>query len=243
MGRFSALAFVPATLASATVLAHPRDRIAFEASGHRATWEPIHDALAAGSELSRFGTTDDDHAERAELRASYAISSAPTMGVRMAAFSTQVLHGDWSSTAATSSTQRLGMALEASTALTSWLVIDGSVSCAQARFAANAVAQGATSISPRAISALSAKAVRGDSFVSLRARGLTAHADSEDGLLVAEGRALWDLSAGTRRGNWDIAVTVENLLDSDWLEAPSADFTELASGTPLTAKALLSYAY
>jgi hypothetical protein len=240
MGRRAAFALT-VSLASATAMAHPRDRLAVETTGHHATWQPMQDTFE--SELTRFASTDDDHAQRAEVRATYALAGAPSTGVRVAAFGAQVLHGDWSSTAATSSTQRVGASLEASHELATWLVVEGSVSCVQARFDADAIAAGATALSPRVISSVGAKAVRGESFVAFRARGLTAHADSDDGLVESESRALLDLEAGAQRGAWGFTVTVENLLDSGWRDGPRGDLAALGSGTPLTAKAAVSFAY
>ncbi|HTL34256.1 MAG TPA: TonB-dependent receptor [Kofleriaceae bacterium] len=169
--------------------------------------------------------------------------------------SEQVWSGDNGGTEASSATNRFGLDIEGSTALTSWLAIDGNVTWAKARFAANASNGGAVALAPRWMGSAGATATHGKSFISLRGRGISDRPGNEDGSLVAEGYLVMDLVAGTQRGSWGLNVTVNNLTNTKWREAqfaeesrvsPTADVMEqmhFTPGIPLTATAQVSYAY
>ena len=169
--------------------------------------------------------------------------------------SEQVWNGDAGGTEASDATHRFGLDLEGSTDVTSWLSLDANVMWAKARFAANAGNGGAVALAPRWMGHGGITAKRGNSFVSLRGRGIADRPGTEDGALVAEGYLLFDLIAGTERGSWGFNLTVNNLLDSEWREAQFAEesrITPMAEsalqmhftpGMPLTATATARYSW
>jgi hypothetical protein len=169
--------------------------------------------------------------------------------------SEQVWSGDEGGTEASAATQRFGLDIEGSTALTRWLSIDGSVTWAKSRFVASASNAGAVALAPRWMGSAGATATRGKTFVSLRGRGISDRPGNEDGSLVAEGYLVMDLVAGTQRGAWGATLTINNLTNTTWREAqfaedsrvsPTADVMEqmhFTPGIPLTATAQASYTY
>lgn len=171
--------------------------------------------------------------------------------------SEQVWSGDNGGTEASDPTRRFGLDIEGSTQLASWLALDGNVTWAKARFVANAGNGSAVALAPRWMGSagLTARTKTGASFVSLRGRGISDRAGTEDGALTAEGYVLVDVVAGTRRGAWGVNLTINNLLDTEWREAqfaeasrvaPAADVVEqmhFTPGIPLTATATVSYSY
>jgi len=169
--------------------------------------------------------------------------------------SEQVWSGDNGGTEASDKTRRFGLDIEGSTKLTKWLALDGNVTWAKSRFVANAGNAGAIALAPRWMGSAGVTANKGDSFVSLRGRGISDRAGNEDGTLTAEGYMIFDVVAGTRVGSWGLNLTVNNLLDGKWREAqfaeesrvsPTAELAEqmhFTPGIPLTATATASYSY
>lgn len=169
--------------------------------------------------------------------------------------SEQVWSGDFGGTEASDRTRRFGMDIEGSTSVTKWLSVDGNVTWAKARFVANAGNAGAIALAPRWMASGGLTAKKGESFISLRGRGISDRAGNEDGTLTAEGYMLFDVVAGTRRGAWGLNLTINNVLDTEWREAqfaeesrvsPTADLAEqmhFTPGIPLTATATASYSY
>jgi hypothetical protein len=169
--------------------------------------------------------------------------------------SEQVWSGDNGGTEASEPTHRFGLDLEASAELASWLAVDGNVTWAKARFAANAGNGGAVALAPRWMGSAGVTARRKASFASVRGRGISDRPGSEDGALTAEGYVIVDVVAGTQRGAWGLNLTVQNLLDSAWREAqfaeasrvaPTADVVEqmhFTPGAPLTATLTAAYRY
>jgi hypothetical protein len=169
--------------------------------------------------------------------------------------SEQVWSGDNGGTEASDPTNRFGLDIEGSTALTRWLSIDGNVTWAKSRFAANAGNGGAVALAPRWMGSAGATATHKKSFISLRGRGISDRPGNEDGSLVAEGYLVMDLVAGTQRGAWGMNLTINNLTNTNWREAqfaeesrvsPTADVMEqmhFTPGIPLTATAQVSYTY
>jgi hypothetical protein len=163
-----------------------------------------------------------------------------------------VWSGDAGGTEASDPTRRFGLDIEGSTAVSSWLSLDGSVTWAQARYGTG----GAVALAPRwmGTAGLTAKLGR-MGFVAVRTRGISDRAGTEDGALTAEGYVLVDVIAGARRGAWGINLTINNLLDTKWREAqfaeesrvaPSAELVEqmhFTPGIPLTATTTISYTY
>ena len=166
--------------------------------------------------------------------------------------SEQVWNGDEGGTEASAPTQRIGLDLEGSTDVRSWLSLDANVTFAQASFVANAGNGGAVALAPRWMGSGGVTAKRGQSFVALRGRGIADRAGNAAGTLVAPGYLLFDLVAGTQLGGWGANLTVVNLANSAWCEAqfaessrvtPTADIVEqmhCTPGVPLTAIAQLS---
>jgi outer membrane receptor protein involved in Fe transport len=169
--------------------------------------------------------------------------------------SEQVWNGDAGGTEPSDPTRRLGLDLEGSTDVTSWLSLDANITFAQARFVANAGNGGAIALAPRWMGSGGITAKRGKSFIALRSRGIADRPGNEDGSLVAEGYLLFDLVAGTQRGGWGLNLTLNNVTNTEWREAqfaeesrvaPSADLAEqmhFTPGIPLTATATASYAW
>jgi hypothetical protein len=90
-------------------------------------------------------------------------------------------------------------------------------------------------------------------FVSLRARGIGDRPGNDDGSLTAEGYLIFDVIAGRKlTKNFDLELTLTNLLNSEWREAqfaeesrvsPTAEIVEqmhFTPGLPLTATVKLS---
>ncbi|MCB0678577.1 MAG: TonB-dependent receptor, partial [Saprospiraceae bacterium] len=90
---------------------------------------------------------------------------------------------------------------------------------------------------------------------SLRYRLLADRPANEDYSLTAEGYFLLDLLVNYRRGPWEAALTVQNLLDRSWEEAQFATTSRLfdepeaieeihfTPGHPFFLKAGLSYTF
>jgi outer membrane receptor protein involved in Fe transport len=92
--------------------------------------------------------------------------------------------------------------------------------------------------------------VRGDSFFSLRGRGIADRPGNDDDTLTAKGYFIFDLVMGTqpcKRVSLDL--TINNLLNSDWRDAqfagtsaatptsPAVEQMHFTPGIPLTATA------
>ncbi|HEY5920220.1 MAG TPA: TonB-dependent receptor, partial [Kofleriaceae bacterium] len=169
--------------------------------------------------------------------------------------SEQVWNGDAGGTEASDPTRRIGLDVEGSTDITSWLSLDANLTFAQASFVANRGNGGAVALAPRWMGSGGLTAKRGKSFIALRSRGIADRAGNEDNSLVAEGYVLFDLIAGTERGAWGVSLTLNNLTNTEWREAqfaeesrvsPTADLAEqmhFTPGIPLTATATASYAW
>ena len=169
--------------------------------------------------------------------------------------SEQVWNGDAGGTEASQPTRRIGLDLEGSTDVTSWLSLDANVTFAQASFVANHGNGGAVALAPRWMGSGGVTAKRGKSFVALRSRGIADRPGNADGTLIAEGYLIFDLIAGTERGAWGFGLTLNNLTNAEWREAqfaeqsrvsPMAEVAEqmhFTPGIPLTATATASYAW
>jgi outer membrane receptor protein involved in Fe transport len=169
--------------------------------------------------------------------------------------SEQVWNGDAGGTEASDATQRIGIDLEGSTDVTSWLSLDANVTFAQASFVANRGNGGAVALAPRWMGSGGVTAKRGKSFVALRGRGIADRPGNEANTLIAEGYLIFDVIAGLERGSWGLNLTLNNLLNAEWREAqfaeesrvsPTADLAEqmhFTPGIPLTATATATYAW
>jgi len=169
--------------------------------------------------------------------------------------SEQVWSGDNGGTEPSTATRRFGLDIEGSTNVTKWLAVDGNVTWAKSRFAANAGNGGAIALAPRWMGSAGLTATTGSSFVSVRGRGISDRAGNEDGTLTAEGYLIFDVVAGTSVGPWGLRLTVNNLLDARWREAQFAEESRVSPmaalqeqmhftpGIPLTATATASYSY
>ncbi len=143
--------------------------------------------------------------------------------------------GDEGVTEARGPTRRLGLDLEARAALLSWLFADVDLTVSRGRFRDAPADEDEIPLAPRATltAGLSALHPRGF-FGRLGLRSISDRPLTEDGFLQAEGFTLLDVGAGYRTGAWELVVSIDNLLASDWREAQFATASRVA-GDPATA--------
>ena len=170
--------------------------------------------------------------------------------------SEQVWSGDTGGTEPSGTTQRFGLDVEGSVDTTPWLSLDANVTWSHAGFVANEGNGGAVALAPRWMGSGGATVHDGHRFVALRARGIADRPGNETGTLTAKGYLIVDAIAGTRLGKrWDLNLTVNNALDSDWREAQFADSSRVSPtanvveqmhftpGVPLTATVTAAFTY
>ncbi len=169
--------------------------------------------------------------------------------------SEQVWSGDAGGTEPSDPTRRFGLDLEGSVDATSWLSLDANITWAKSTLVANQGNGGALALAPRWMGSGGASIHDKTSFVSLRTRGIADRAGNEDGSLTAKGYLLFDLIAGKKLGNFDLELTVANLLNTEWREAqfaeesrvtPTGDVMEqmhFTPGMPLTATVKAAYKF
>ncbi len=169
--------------------------------------------------------------------------------------SEQVWSGDAGGTEPSDPTRRFGLDLEGSIDATPWLSLDANVTWAKATLVANAGNGGALALAPRWMGSGGVSVHDKRNFVSLRTRGIADRAGNDDGSLTAKGYMLVDIVAGTKIGNFDLELTIANLLDTDWREAQFAEQSRVSPtampveqmhftpGMPLTATLKAAYTF
>jgi len=169
--------------------------------------------------------------------------------------SEQVWSGDAGGTEPSDPTRRFGLDLEGSIDATPWLSLDANVTWAKATLVANAGNGGALALAPRWMGSGGVSVHDKRNFVSLRTRGIADRAGNDDGSLTAKGYMLVDIVAGTKIGNFDLELTIANLLDTDWREAQFAEESRVSPtampveqmhftpGMPLTATLKAAYTF
>lgn len=205
--------------------------------GYNGSWKSVTDALVERDALVRFSIPDDDVVQRARTELRHDLGARGAHRFRVAVFGEQIWKGDISAPEVAATARRVGAVAAATTRLASWLEVETLVSRHSARVAS--VETGSVALAPRWVSSIGMTAKRGNSVVSLVARGLTQRADTDDGLLVADELALLDLEAQTSYGALSVGVTLENLLGSRWRDGSGG----LVVGEPLKALAVVSYVY
>lgn len=144
--------------------------------------------------------------------------------------------GDEGTTEARGPTRRLGADLELRYRLTDWLWADADLSVSQASFVRNAGNGDAVALAPLIMSTggLSARHPTGF-FGRLGWRGIGDRPATEDRALTAQGWFLLDLVAGYH-GRWfEVQLSAENLLNSEWREAQFASASRLSTEPPIGA--------
>ncbi len=169
--------------------------------------------------------------------------------------SEQVWSGDAGGTSPSDPTRRFGIDVEGSVDATSWLALDANITWAKSTLVANAGNGGALALAPRWMGSAGVSVHSKKSFVSVRSRGIADRAGNEDGTLNAKGYLLFDVVAGKKVGNFDLELTVANLLNTKWREAqfaeasrvtPTGDIMEqmhFTPGMPLTATIKAAYKF
>jgi len=169
--------------------------------------------------------------------------------------SEQVWSGDLGGTEPSEATRRYGADISASWAAAPWLSLDANVSIARSTFVANRGNAGALALAPRLTGGGGATVSRGSSFASLRARGIGDRPANDEDTLTAEGYLLFDLVASHKLGDFELGLTILNLLNSEWREAQFAEESRVSPagelredvhftpGAPLTALFTLGAAF
>jgi outer membrane receptor protein involved in Fe transport len=140
--------------------------------------------------------------------------------------------GDEGTTEARGPTRRLGLEAEARLRILPWLFADLDANFVRATFIenpgnANAVALAPTRIISGGLSALHPRGFLGRvGFFHIGDRPAT-----EDRFLRAEGFTRVDAAAGYRMARFELAVTVQNLLNTSWREAQFANVSRLPNET------------
>jgi hypothetical protein len=142
--------------------------------------------------------------------------------------SEQVWSGDNGGTEPSDPTRRYGLDAEVAWDATTWLALDANVAVARSSFVANAGNAGALALAPRLMGGAGASVHRGESAVSLRARGIDQRPANDDGSLMAEGYLLLDLVATHAIGRAKLSLTINNLFDADWREAQFAESSRVS---------------
>jgi outer membrane receptor protein involved in Fe transport len=128
--------------------------------------------------------------------------------------------GDGGFTESSEATRRRGLDLETRYELLDWLWADLDLTLARPEYVRNAGNGTAVALAPRRTVAggLSARHPSG-LHGSLRAQSLDTRPADEANDFQAKGFTVVDLAAGYRRGNWEVAATVNNLLNTTWYTA------------------------
>ncbi len=137
--------------------------------------------------------------------------------------------GDEGTTEASDSTRRFGGELEARYEITRWLAVDADLTATDSSFVGNRGNANAVALAPRftwagGVSARHPSGFRG----GLRFYGLGDRPATEDRFLTAEGFTVFDLHLGYRTRRLDLALDIENLLDTSYKAAQFATTSRLA---------------
>ncbi len=139
--------------------------------------------------------------------------------------------GDEGTTEASDPTHRYGVELETRFELTSWLAADLDLTFTHSQFATPAGNGGGLALAPRQTWAggLSARHALGPGELrgGLRFYGIGDRPASDDGELIAQGFTQVDLHLGYRHRRFDVALDIENLLNSSFRSAQFATVSRL----------------
>ncbi len=137
--------------------------------------------------------------------------------------------GDEGVTEASGATRRDGVEIEARARLLPWLFADADANFVRAEFTRNPGNADAVALAPtRLVSGgISARHPAGW-YGRLGALHIGDRPATEDRFLTAEGFTRVDLSAGYRRGRWEVSTSVQNLTNTEWREAQFATVSRLA---------------
>ncbi len=140
--------------------------------------------------------------------------------------------GDDGSTEARGPTRRLGVEAEARVKLLPWLTADLDVTWARATYVENAGNGNAVALAPTLIIAggLSARHPSGP-YGRVGAIHLADRPATEDGFLVAQGFTRVDAALGFHHKRFDVALGIQNLLNTQWREAQFANVSRLPAET------------
>ncbi|WP_437487079.1 TonB-dependent receptor [Sorangium sp. So ce1014] len=142
-----------------------------------------------------------------------------------------VWSGDAGVTEASGQTRRYGVEIGARYRLGSWLFADVDATFTRARFRVNAGNASAVALAPtRTLTAgVGVRPTFGafTPFAALRVKAIGARPATEDESLTAEGFTVVDANAGLRWRNVEVAVDVQNLLDTTWREVQFASDSRL----------------
>jgi hypothetical protein len=149
-----------------------------------------------------------------------------------------VWSGDDGTTQPSDRTHREGIELESRYDITSWLAADLDLTFTRSRFVQNAGNGNGLALAPKQTwsGGLSARHPIG-LRAGLRVYGIGDRPATDDGGLVADGWTLVDLHAGYRHRRFDVALDVENLLDSRAKSAQFATTGRLRDEPPTNAPA------
>jgi TonB family protein len=152
-----------------------------------------------------------------------------------------VWSGDEGTTEVSGETRRYGLEFEGRYEPWPWLSLDGAVTFTHSQFSTDGANGGGLALGPKQTwsGGVSTRHVLGPGIAraGLRFYGIGDRPASEDGVLVAPGFTEFDLHTGYRIGRFDIALDVENLLNSEFRSAQFATVSRLrgepAIGSPL----------
>jgi outer membrane receptor protein involved in Fe transport len=140
--------------------------------------------------------------------------------------------GDDGSTEGRGPTRRMGLEAEARVKILKWLTADLDFTWSKATYVQNAGNGNAVALAPTLIIAggLSARHPSGP-YGRLGALHLADRPATEDGFLVAKGFTRVDAAVGFHHKHFDIALGVQNLLNTQWSEAQFANVSRLPHET------------
>jgi TonB family protein len=144
--------------------------------------------------------------------------------------------GDEGTTEASGATRRLGVEFEGRWEILPWLFADADVTTSDAKFRQNEGNGQAVALAPRltfsgGVSALHPSGMRG----GLRALHIARRPATEDRFLHAEGTTLLDAFGSYRWHDFELTLTLENVLDRRYKSAQFATVTRLPNEPPTTA--------
>jgi outer membrane receptor protein involved in Fe transport len=136
--------------------------------------------------------------------------------------------GDEGTTEARGPTRRYGMEVEARLELLPWLFADADATLSRARFTQNAGNANAVALAPRFLASggVSARHPSG-LYGRLGVLSIADRPATEDRFLTAEGFTRLDATLGYQHERFELNLSVENLLDTDWREAQFANVSRL----------------
>ena len=167
-----------------------------------------------------------------------------------------VFVGDAGTTEASGKTRRLGVDLEGRLNLSSWLWADVDINLSRGEAVDEPEGANEIPLAPKRTSTGGLTARHPTGFEgALRYRHLGDRPANEVDTITAEGYTVVDLNGAYRHGPWQLNLTIENLLDTEWNEAQFATESRLANetapvseihftpGNPINVRLGLSYTF